>query len=94
MGMEYSFRLAQVQVCGNVLPVSTQELIKMWSRDRGMVKVVRKTKKKRIQKHICVYDQCLEKFTPNRYWQKFCSSSCRMRDWEEKHPRTKLEIKL
>ena len=56
-----------------------------------MVRVVRKPKKKKVKQIMCAYQECLAKFTPNRYWQKFCSSTCRMSDWEEKHPRTSKE---
>lgn len=32
--------------------------------------------------------ECGNDFTQYRSWQKFCSSKCRWRNWDKRHPRT------
>lgn len=44
------------------------------------------TKKKYI---FCNCEQCGEKYSQYRSWQRFCSSLCKFRAWDKKHPRTK-----
>ena len=35
---------------------------------------------------------CGTSFTPTRWWQKFCGSSCRFESWEKSNPRTSSKL--
>jgi hypothetical protein len=38
----------------------------------------------------CQYESCGRAFKPTREWQKFCSSLCRFRAWDEENPRVRI----
>lgn len=44
--------------------------------------------KKVIKYKVCV--ECKTRFVVRRKWQKFCTSKCRIKNWESLHPRTLL----
>ena len=41
----------------------------------------------------CRYRKCNNTFEPVRNWHKYCSSVCRLKDWDEKNPRIKASQK-
>lgn len=34
-------------------------------------------------------EECGKTFKPGKYWQRFCSAACQMRNWAKRHPRVK-----
>ncbi len=51
------------------------------------------TSKKEYKKGICGYEGCKKEFTAKRRGidQKYCSSKCAWRAWEERNPRVKVQ---
>jgi hypothetical protein len=38
----------------------------------------------------CLYEECGRTFRPTREWQRFCSTRCRYRMWNEENPRVRI----